>query len=329
MRLFLFQAANQHSVQHEGRATRIASMTIDFIGVFCNTLLIIVILVDPLNLLRRGAWFTILNLSIADLLAAASNFIEVSLPSEFHTQSITTLRTARFFWMFGAGGSFMLLTFLTIQIYLIAKYPIRSKLMISSKKIGLSCTLIWILAILLGLSNIAYIRHDLSLDQLMKIYIAQISVLELSVLVQVILKVLIIREIMKSRRETEVLASAEQSNTKHKEIAKTIVILNVILIVTAFPYFVAKQIEYLYKLEVIQGDVLVRLFSNYYEPIAVLNFALNPILYSLRLSDYRRSLIVLFCTCPPKRGFCKRLSKDRAGTSVTSFRATIQETTTL
>ena len=58
----------------------------------------------------------------------ASNFIEVSLPSEFQTRSITTLRTARFFWMFGAGGSFMLLTFLTIQIYLIAKYPIRSKL---------------------------------------------------------------------------------------------------------------------------------------------------------------------------------------------------------
>ena len=115
--------------------------------------------------------------------------------------------------------------------------------MISGKKIGLSCILIWILAILLGLSNIAYIRPDLSLDQLMKIYIAQISVLELSVLVQVILKVLIIREIMKRRRETEVLVNAEQSNTKHKEIAKTIVILNVILIVTAFPYFVAKQIE--------------------------------------------------------------------------------------
>ena len=83
----------------------------------------------------------------------------------------------------------------------------------------------------------------MSLDQLMKIYIAQISVLELSVLVQVILKVFIIREIMKRRRETEVLVSAEQSNTKHREIAKTIVILNVILIVTTFPYFVAKQIE--------------------------------------------------------------------------------------
>ena len=191
----------------------------------------------------------------------------------------------------------MLLTFLTIQIYLIAKYPIRSKLMISGKKIGLSCILIWILAILLGLSNIAYIRPDLSLGQLMKIYIAQISVLELSVLVQAILKVLIIREIMKNGPETEVLVNAEQSNTKHKEIAKTIVILNVILIVTAFPYFVAKQIEYLYKLEVIQDDVLARLFSNNYEPIAALNFALNPILYSLRLSDYRRSLIVLFCTC--------------------------------
>ena len=306
-------------------------MTVAIIGVFCNMILIAVIIVDPLHLLRKGAWFTILNLSIADLTAAASNFLEISLQTEFPPPNLTALSVVRFFWMFGAGGSFMMLTFLTVQIYLIAKYPIRSKLFMSGKKIALSCTLIWILAIMFGLSNIVYAFHFFNFQQIMKIYIVQIAFLELAVLIQVTLKVFIIYEIMKSRRETEVLVSAEQ-NTKHKEIAKTILILNVILIVTAFPYFVAKQIEYLFKLGVIRGDALARLFSNYYQSIALLNFALNPILYSLRLSDYRRSLIALFCSCPPECGAFKRLSRARAGTHLRTsmfLRATIQESTRL
>ncbi|CAB4024554.1 5-hydroxytryptamine receptor 2A-like, partial [Paramuricea clavata] len=237
---------------NEGRTARIAAMTVDAVGVLCNTLLIIAILVDPLNVLRKGAWFTILNLSIADLIAALSNFMNIGLRTEFESTNSVTLAVFNFFWMFGASGSFMLLTLLTIQTYVIVKYPIRSRLMISGKKIGLACAVIWILAFLLGLGNVAYLDFadiHIKFAQLMTIYIAQVAVLELAVVVQVILKVLIIREIMKSGLNTEV--NAEHRNNKHKEIAKTIVMLNVILIVTALPYFVAKQMEYLWRVDTI------------------------------------------------------------------------------
>ena len=282
----------------EGRTVRIAAMTVDVVGVLCNTLLIIAILVDPLNVLRKGAWFTILNLSIADLIAALSNFMDIGLQTEFESSKSDALPVFHFFWMFGAGGSFMLLTLLTIQTYVIVKYPIRSRLMISGKKIGLACAVVWILAILLGLGNVAYLDMDFKHTQLMMIYIAQIAVLELVVVVQVVLKALIIREIMKSTRDTEI--SAEHRNKKHKEIAKTIVILNVILIVTALPYFVVKQMDFLYRLGVLRSHFWAR-FANKYEPIAVLNFALNPLLYSLRLSDYRRSLLAFLHQCRHER----------------------------
>jgi hypothetical protein len=316
----------------EGRTVRIAAMTVDVVGVLCNTLLIIAILVDPLNVLRKGAWFTILNLSIADLIAALSNFMNIGLVSEFESTNSVAVSVFFFFWMFGASGSFMLLTLLTIQTYVIVKYPIRSRLMISGKKIGLACAVIWILAILLGLSNVAYLAvSHIKFAQLMKIYIAQVAVLELAVVVQVILKVLIIREIMKSRLNTKV--NAEKHNNKHKEIAKTIVILNVILIVTALPYFFAKQMEYLYRLNVLHHDLLGR-FANIYEPIAVLNFALNPVLYSLRLSDYRRSLLAFLHQCRHERRLRSESTTRSTRTAMSvqsrsSFRALSQETTNL
>ena len=292
-------------------------MTVDAIGVFCNTLLILAILINPLNVLRKGAWFTILNLSIADLIAGLSHFLTVSLQTQFNASNPIipiVYTTFNFFWLFGAGGSFLLLALLTAETYVIVKYPIQSRTMLSATKVRSFCAGVWILAILLGISNIPYKIFDTPLERSMKIYIAQIAVLELAVLAQVLLKVLIIREIIISEHDIE--ASGEHRNNKRREIAKTIMILNVMLIVTAFPYFVAKQIEYLYKLDVIGGNQLWRLFSNYYEPVAVLNFALNPILYSLRLSDYRRSLLAFLCQCRNKRELPRGLASMRTALSM-------------
>ena len=226
----------------------------------------------------------------------------------------------------------MLLTFLTIQTYIIVKYPIQSRFIISGKKIGLSCLVVWSLATLLGFGSVLHrIKKDFAFALSMKIYIAQIAVLELAVVVQLVLKVLIIREIVASARNIEGEAE-RRDHTKHKEIAKTILILIAILIVTALPYFVAKQIEYLYKLRVVRGDPLVRLFSNYYEPVALLNFALNPVLYSLRLPDYRRSLRSLLCKCRQQRDASHSFSSMRTAMSLksaTSFPEVGKEMTTL
>jgi hypothetical protein len=291
-------------------------MTIDAVGVVSNTFLIIAILFDPLRVLRKGAWITILNLSIADLIAAASSFMMIGSPVEFHIRNRIIYSFFEFFWMFGVSASFMLLTFLTIQTYIIVKYPIRSRFIISVKRIALFCSLVWAFAILFGFSNVMYvIRSDLTLPQNMKIHITRIAILELTVVVQLVLKIFIIREIVASAQNFRG-GSERQSYSKHKEIAKTILILVVILIVTALPYFIAKQIEYLYKLDIVGGDTLVRLFSNYYEPVAVLNFAFNPILYSLRLPEYRRSLLALLPKCRKQRDTPPTLTSMRTAMSV-------------
>lgn len=269
-------------------------MTVGAIGALLNILLIIAIIVDPLKVLRKGAWITILNLAFADFVVCVANMLDVGLILEFHViDDPITFRIVRFVLIFGVSASFILLTLLTAETYVVAKYPIKGRLMLTGKKTAMLCMVTWFLAMPFGLSNIAYLYTD-NFSMLLKIYIAQIAALELTVFVQVILKVFIIREIMKSRRNTQ------QQNNRHKEIAKTIIILNVILMVTALPYFVSKQLEFVWKLGLIGGDHLVWKFSNYYQPIAAINYMANPILYALRLPDYRRTILVPFAKCKGK-----------------------------
>ena len=270
-------------------------MVVDAIGAFLNILLIIAFLADPLKVLRRGVWITILNLAFADLISCVANFLDVGLISEFDVTDSMTFRIVRFFLTFGVSASFMLLATLTVETYVVTKYPIKGRVVLTRNKTVILCAMAWFLAMPLGLSNIAYLFTD-NFSRLMKIYIAQIAVLELTVIIQVILKALIIREIMKSRRNINT-HHQQQQNNKHKEIAKTIIILNMILIVTALPYFVSKQLEFVWKLRVVGGNQLLWRFSNYYEPIAAINYLANPILYALRLPDYRRTLRAPFTKC--------------------------------
>ena len=255
-------------------------MVVDAIGAFLNILLIIAFLADPLKVLRRGVWITILNLAFADLISCVANFLDVGLISEFDVTDSMTFRIVRFFRLF------FFFSTLTVETYVVTKYPIKGRVLLTRKKTVILCAMAW------------FLFTD-NFSRLMKIYIAQIAVLELTVIIQVILKVLIIREIMKSRRNinTHHQQQQQQQNNKHKEIAKTIIILNVILIVTALPYFVSKQLEFVWKLRVVGGNQLLWRFSNYYEPIAAINYLANPILYALRLPDYRRTLRAPFTKC--------------------------------
>ena len=268
-------------------------MVIDAIGVFLNTILITTMLLDPLKIFAKGASITILNLAFADLIACVADFLDVGLSLKFDVSNSKIYNAVRFFLVFGEGASFILLTTLTVETYIVSKYPIKGRIMLTRKKTMILCMVSWFLAIPLGLSNIAYLFIKNFLN-LMKIYIAQIGVLEFTVVVQVIFKFLIIQEIFRSRQDTE------QQNSKHKEIAKTIIILIIILIITNLPYFISKQLEFLWKMHLINGNKLLWKFSNYYKPISALNYMANPVLYALRFADYRRSLLVLLTKCAGK-----------------------------
>ncbi|XP_046859218.1 uncharacterized protein LOC124452675 [Xenia sp. Carnegie-2017] len=264
----------------------VATIPVGSAGILFNALLILVILCDPLKILHRGAWMTILSLSISDTMACSARVASSVIVKwwDFDLTEKSRIYT-EFFWQFGVNGSFLSLTLLTLQTFMIVKYPVKSRLAMSSGRVVFMIGILWVVSLGLALPEI----DDISKDTRKYFFVATVSVLEMATLVQIIVKILIIREILSP-------SEALRSGIQHKyqrEVAKTVIILIFILIVTALPYFIAKQIEYIRRIKDGSYNLTIK-FPYYYEPIAIANFVANPIVYSFRLRDYRKSLLFLF-----------------------------------
>ncbi len=142
----------------------------------------------------------------------------------------------------------------------------------------------------------------------LKIYAAQIGVLQLALIIQIVLNFQVTAEIIRSGH-----TAGNSQNTKHKNIAKTVVILTLILFLTAFPYFVLRQLMYFVRLGYFgqsnTGNILY-VIGYCFSPITVLNFTANPVLYSLRLPHYRKTLLVFVGKRKNTSGSLKRSERN-------------------
>ena len=291
-------------------------MSVSALSGLLNLLVIVAIVIDPLKKLRKGPWVTILNLATADLISSVSFFC--SWGEKFFTaieQDNLYYAIVDFGWIFGASGSFLWLTVFTVQIFVITKSPLKGRYWFTTKKMSLIGIVIGLCAFVLGLTNIVWLHFPRVVC--FKFYIGQIGVLQIAVFVQIILNIQVSVIIIRAGGSV-----GNVENNKHNNIAKTVIILTLTLFLTAFPYFLLKQMEFLSRLGYFgQSKTLILNGLAYcYTPIATLNFLANPILYSLRLPDYRNTLLVFI------RGEKYRRTLRRSSQFSTS-RQTIASTT--
>ena len=265
-------------------------MSLASVGALLNIFVIVAIATDPLKILHKGPWVTILNLAFADLVSCISAFGLWGYEALIDELNELYFTIFDFFWIFGVSASYLLLTFLTGQILVITKYPINGRHWLTIPKIASISVVVWLFAGFLGISNTAW-RH-FNYEVSMKIYIAQIFILNLTVVVQGIWSIKIAVEVKRSGRRS----TGNAHTNVHSRIAITVIILSVIFFFTAFPYFLLNQLQFLARLQYVWENEAGQIFfaiAYCYRPIAILNFGANPILYSLRLADYRKSLLAL------------------------------------
>ena len=299
-------------------------MSMSALSGLLNLLVFVAMVIDPLKKLRKGPWVTILNLAAADLISSVSLFCFWGEPffTAIEQQELYHV-IVQFSWIFGASGSFLWLTMFTIQIFVITKSPLKGRYWFTTKKKVLSGLVIWLCAFLLGLTNIVWLHF--SEEVCLKFYIGQIAVLQNAVFIQIILNIQVAVTIFRAGGSV-----GNVENNKHNNIAKTVIILTLILFLTAFPYFLFKQMEFLARLGYFGQSKTTRILNGLaycYSPIAALNFLANPILYSLRLPDYRKTLLV-FIGKENRRTLMRSSSQFSSRQTVTSTGQNVRKSTT-
>ena len=250
------------------------------LGIISNSLLLLLTYSNPLNNLRKSSWITITNLAAADLLTSILSILFCHPVYELALEHANYMQfaCAEVFQHIGYASSFFLLMFFAIERYIATKHPFKSGTILTRKRIFLACLLCWAAAI--GCALPIILRSQ-------EFIITLYGILEFSVLVMILFQLLIIKGIKEASRHLE---DGSKRKAHMKNISTTIIILIFVLMVTAFPYFIAKQIEFLNRDYPNLFTELAGMFPYYYFPVGCLNFIVNPFIYAWRLRDYRNAL---------------------------------------
>ena len=243
---------------------------------------------DPLKILRTGLWITIINLAAADLAVCVVNFfVAIILCLEAVKLNAEQILVIACLSHLAISASFMLLAFFSLHVYTVTKFPFKAPHFWTRKRVVLCCVVIWLLAGLFGSATIVTFLHP-DFDKEEKWWTVQVVIYCIIVIIQIVLKILTCWEIFKTRCN-----SGQSQSSIHRQITTTVTIMVVIQMFTTFPYFVIEQLRH----DVFsQSYHLLNEITTYYWPFFCLNFCVNPIIYFLRLPDYRLSLLSL-CRC--------------------------------
>lgn len=269
-------------------------MSVAVIGAPLNLAVILAIVFDPLRILRKGPWITILNLAIADFLSCVTCFFQWLNYHDFNIINFTKNEIRlykdifQFGWSLSTGASYLFLTFFSMQIFVLTKHPLKSRFMFTTPKVLLACIGVWLFSIPVGFCHLMHKFPPFDRKLIFgKFWLARLAFLNFLTLVQLILNIYVTIQIIRSGRNAK---DDCRHNNKHRNMAKTVVILTAILFITTFPFLTLRQIEFVLRMNNTKIGNLHEVAYLFY-PLLLMNFVANPILYSLRLTDYRRTFL--------------------------------------
>jgi magnesium-transporting ATPase (P-type) len=180
--------------------------------------------------------------------------------------------------------------------YLMVAYPFKHRYLMSGKKIIAWITFIWILAAFRTFSRVVWMTNFYSLS-------VDICLAGVLVLITVIFYVMISISLGKQTRNLALHdPDANNSNRsqatrllKEKQFIRTILFVACIAVIGIVPYTIAYHAlttngMFLMNQDIVATDVLMGFFTALF----YLTFAINPLIYFLRLPRYRKSFYLSF-----------------------------------
>ena len=255
-------------------------ITISVLGVAFNVLLLVAFLKDPLKCFRNSGTYLVMNLAVSDCLTClfAPSFLDTDvIPSRWH-------RIFEFLILWFAIASFVSIASISIDRFLLVAYPIKHHILMRAKVIILWLAAIWIVSCTLPLKSLFYGRKNNEI---------------ICVIIIITSAVVYAFTYWKLRKQAKNIAlqNSRESRAqeirilKEKKFLKTIVIIACVAFLSIVPSMVFFQIYYSLTR---WNDILVKIFIEIFTFIFYINFAVNPIIYVIRLPNYRKTFYLLY-----------------------------------
>ena len=246
-------------------------------GVVSHLLLFICLIKDPLKCFRNFATYLIMNLGFADFIVCTVGLMRMIFGVKYRTVV----------YILDAAMLVSLFSILSIAIdrYILTAHPFKHRVFLNGRRMAIWIVSVWLLSFYPLVKILTY-GADQTLDRLIYATIVMIFA-------SVTFGIYILTYFTLKRREREISQQQSQSQNRvlQKSFLKTIMIVAFVQILTLLPISIQDFVDghASSPLSSIVGFITFEMFC--------LNFAMNPLLYTLRLKNYRETFRLVFCNC--------------------------------
>ena len=264
----------------------VSGIMICILGVVSNVLLLVAFVKDPLKCFRNSGTYLVMNLSVSDcslcLLCLVLNI----------NRSKASQPILQFFISWTGGVSFISITSISIDRFLMVASPIKHRILMKGKVIVLWISAIWIVNCVVPLSlNFSDIDGTNT----------RLGLSTFSVIVIILSSVMYSSTYYKLKKQSRNIALQNSTDDRAQEIRilkekrflKTIIIIACIAFVCTVPFFVL-YLFYDSLSFLVNDSQAFAIFHTVSTVIFQMNFAVNPSIYILRLPNYRKAFYLSY-----------------------------------
>ena len=261
-------------------------IVICILGVITNTLLLVAFLKDPLKCFRNSGTYLVINLSVSDCLTSLFSLVF------YITRRKSSNPIVDFFIRWSTGVSFVSITSISIDRFWMISSPIRHRILMKGKVTVLWMAAIWIVNMLISFSLIIF-----DVDTAIAIQ----GICTYNVILIILSSVLHSSTYYKLKKQSRNMTlqnsaegrAQEMRILKEKRFLKTIIIIACVAFICMVPNLLL-LINYCLILLANYSQAFT-IISKASAVIYQINFAVIPVIYILRLPNYRKTFYLLYC----------------------------------
>ena len=257
-------------------------------GVISNVLLITAYIKDPLKCFGNSGTYLMKNLAVSDLLTCFIASFSSFVPKKWFW-------LLQLIWIPTTTASVLTIASISFERFFMVVYPMKHRVLTKGKAMTAWTVCIWLFGFIVQLKTFLFFLKDITATTALTIFVEVVIVIAGIIYVITYYKLkkksnnLALENVSNQQRQTR--------NTKEKRFLKTIIIIACIEFACVVPTSIFYHLAVLEKL--FGKGMVAQIVNSISTGVYYVNFAVNPLVYVLRLPNYRKTFYLLYCCKKP------------------------------